>query len=73
MSLLYHHCYTHYRALGFARQRAALLAWRSAQQAPPMDVHGLWPMITIVALSYAAGAGSMLLLIGLMKAAGRYE
>lgn len=38
-----------------------------------MDVHGLWPIVIIVGLSYAAGAFSVALLIGLLKAAGRHE
>lgn len=66
MNLMYRHCYTHYRALGFSRRRAALLAWRAAQGTPTMDIHGLWPIVIIVGLSYAAGAGSAAFVLGLL-------
>lgn len=73
MSLIFRHCYHHYRALGLPRARALHSAWRDAQGTPTMDVHGLWPIVIIVGLSYAAGAFSVALLIGLLKAAGRHE
>lgn len=68
------HCYTSYRHMGFSRFRAASLAWRAAQPGPTMDTHSaVWPIVIIVGLSYAAGACSAVLLIGLLKAAGRHE
>lgn len=63
--LILRHCYHHYRALGLPRLWAMQSAWRDAQGTADMHT-GIWPLLTIIALSYAAGAGSALFVAGLV-------